>query len=403
MNNRSRLGYSRNSPYKEDRVNQIGGSAIDMTETDQPIVGTDGDTAVVMQPGSAHQFNGPVTETTLNNLEEMEADLLEAHLSTLSEEDQEEFVEKYEQLEDNMRLTALTQMFRKHKDKIKYQAGGFTYTPSTDFLPAGYVLTDVINKDPTELNTVMEGKPQSESKPAKTSQLQSTAKRQIKSKTMPAVVQPKTEPSNLPLELRMEKFLSPPPKTPSPEWFGAKRNTILDNLSDAELLDSYQAKVDANIKDPMLYQEMAKRNLLNSNASVPVSTTTSLVDTLTNKLVFLGRQPTRPTVNQTIDYDRTPTVFVDSTLSRRFQSLGKYSTREDMGLREVLFDPAQSVFLRRNDIGKYIKIQEDEVKAKYPSAYEKVYGAGTSGIPKETPKPIKRGTTINRLKFTGLK
>ncbi len=375
MNNRSRLGYSRNSPYKEDRVNQIGGSAIDMTETDQPIVGTDGDTAVVMQPGSAHQFNGPVTETTLNNLEEMEADLLEAHLSTLSEEDQEEFVEKYEQLEDNMRLTALTQMFRKHKDKIKYQAGGFTYTPSTDFLPAGYVLTDVINKDPTELSTVMEGKPQSESLP-KAQTTVSVQKRGIKTKQMPsAPVAQKAKP------------------VPNP----------LSSATDLEIFDNYRGKQSLGTKDPMLLQEMSRRNLLNSNAVVPVSATTSLVDTLTNKLVFLGRQPTRPTVNQTIDYDRTPTVFVDSTLSRRFQSLGKYSTREDMGLREVLFDPAQSVFLRRNDIGKYIKIQEDEVKTKYPSAYEKVYGEGTSGTSKETPKPVKRDTTFNRSKFKGIK
>lgn len=387
MNNRSRLGYSRNSPYKEDRVNQIGGSAIDMTETDQSIVGTDGETATVMQPGSAHQFNGPVTETTLNNLEEMEADLLEAHLSTLSEEDQEEFVEKYEQLEDNMRLTALTQMFRKHKGKIKYQAGGFTYTPSTDFLPAGYVLTDVINKDPTELNTVMEGKPQSESKPAqtvatRTSTASTPAKRQIKTKTMPALP---SETSDTRDAQRTKKLA-----------------TTLNSLPDSTIMDIYKGRQEHGIKDPILYQEMSRRNLLNSNSAIPVSATTSMVDTLTNKLTFLGRQPTRPTVNQTIDYDRTPTVFVDSTLSRRFQSLGKYSTKEDMGLREVLFDPAQSVFLRRNDIGKYIKIQEDEVKAKYPSAYEKVYGEGTSGQTAQ-PRPVKKYTTINRLKFTGLK
>ena len=306
-------------------MNQIGGSTIDMTQTDRPIVGTDGEEATIMQPGSTHQFNGPVTETTLQSLEEMEPDLLEAHLSTLSDEDQEEFVEKYVQLDENMRMTALTQMFKKHKNKVKMQAGGFTYTPSSDFLPDGYVLTDVITNSPDKTNTVKPGKPQSESLPKSG---KPTQRKQIKAKPVPAA--PVAKPVQAaPLTNKVtEGRITLPTVTIRPE--------------------------------------------------PQVSETSKLVGYASGNLPFLGRTSTRFGADSTINYDQAPTTFVDSETSKRFQSLGKYSTKEDMGLREILYDPSQQAFLQRTEFGKYKKIPKDQVMQTYPGAYEKIYGPQTN-------------------------
>lgn len=282
---RSKLGYSRNSPFKGDNVNKIASKNITMADTNKPVIGLDGSKAILMNPGEEHSFSGDVTETTPEFLFQVEDKLLEAHLSTLKKKEQQEFIDKYELLDQKMKLTALMEMANMHKDLFegqaeplqsaetpqitqpetqvpapqykkggkyrRFQDGGFNYVPSSDFLPEGFHLTEVITNRPDKTNTVDRAKiTQADSQPA------ADREKQLK----PSRKQTRVSQTNT------MKYTRP----------------SITTVTDAELLDNYEGKVQMGIKDAVTYQELVRRGLVASNAAVPQSNTTNVINQVAN-------------------------------------------------------------------------------------------------------------------------
>lgn len=139
----SQLGYSSNSPFNAAPMNQIrGDGSITMQNTRREILAfgqnggrshTEGRT---LQPGQQYQMGPNVTEMPPETLFELEPQLLEIHLGTLSKKDQMVFIEKYEPLSENMKKAALMQMFQKYQSKIiapteeSMQSGGYFQKPN---------------------------------------------------------------------------------------------------------------------------------------------------------------------------------------------------------------------------------------------------------------------------------
>lgn len=131
MDYRSKLGYSKVSPFNKERANMINADGIDMRNTSKPLLALNRKGATMLNPGGYYPgVQGQTTEMPVETLLELEPVLLELHLSTLKGDQKEEFMDKYGVLGTNMRIAALSQILAKHPEvgqqvaQMQMQDGG---------------------------------------------------------------------------------------------------------------------------------------------------------------------------------------------------------------------------------------------------------------------------------------
>lgn len=171
------MGYRDDSPYNGEASIRINSPRITMNGVGKPLMAyPENGGAYLMQPGMEYDFGDsksvlevPFAQNGMpvNNQselpgqypnEELEAILLELHLSSLSESDQDIFIDEYRKLSSNHRMVAIDAMAKKHKKHIRsakiMQSGGFNYTPLDQLTPDDFTVTEVSSNKPIKSNTV---------------------------------------------------------------------------------------------------------------------------------------------------------------------------------------------------------------------------------------------------------
>lgn len=103
MRDIDKQGFKKNSPYKNKKSITIQSPSITMSGVEFPILGTSQETGEkkIMMPNQNYNFMNTkkVKEIPLKN----DADFLAAHLSTMSEDEQDAFVDHYQSIPDDQR------------------------------------------------------------------------------------------------------------------------------------------------------------------------------------------------------------------------------------------------------------------------------------------------------------
>lgn len=118
---KNKLGYKKNSPYKNEPYIDIQGNQITMSGVDMPLLAVPNNNApTIMYPGEEHYFpnSNKVREIPMKNMKSKykkggkldHTKALQAYLESLSEEEQDRFVDHYDSLPDNDKDDLVTQM-----------------------------------------------------------------------------------------------------------------------------------------------------------------------------------------------------------------------------------------------------------------------------------------------------
>lgn len=130
---KNKLGYKKNSPYKNEPYIDIQGNNLTMQSVEFPILAVPNNNApTIMYPGEEHYFpnSNKVREIPMKNMKSKykkggkldHTKALQAYLESLSEEEQDRFVDHYDSLPDNDKDDLVTRMVM--RDGGMYQKGG---------------------------------------------------------------------------------------------------------------------------------------------------------------------------------------------------------------------------------------------------------------------------------------
>ncbi len=404
---KDKMGYKDNSPYNKSVYNKIQtGGAVTMEGVGRNLVATDGSTTRSLPPnGGNYRFSRRgVMEIEPQTLLSFEPYLLEIHLDSLSEEKQLEFLEKYEQLNESMKMAAIKQMFAKHKDHLAqvidtvsssdsieqqgrsvYQSGGAVgtqimqgqvvngreYIPISEFEKAGWTYMGVSANSPDAGNTVNTSAfPQGNTGNSiygDYAQVQGNA----------AAPQVPARGVGKPRSGNATRQVTQPPPAPTlstPVTSNPVDNTkanyqnLYQGVSDNALIQAYMAvESRGEAHDPDVVNEIRRRGF---QVGSKVSFTTAITDSasgkgdsirvltpqssLTNRMntYFNASNKSGEPAPEYISYptDETKSFKVNSKTSSRFRAMGNSN----------VFDPVQGQTLKRLPDGTYRILSADE-------------------------------------------
>jgi hypothetical protein len=272
MDLRSKLGF-REGPFQDDPTNKIKSGQISMKGVNFPLIGTDGKKAVTMRPGGSYSYGGEVTETTPQDMMDMEPQLVEAHLSTLSLKDKKIFMDRYEQITDEaMKMEVVKQMFAKHYSKIApttvaqdgvlvddrmnpsyREVNKRPYLAIEDYERAGFTYMGTAINSPNKDNTVdmarFQQGPESDPNWDGKRIAPSGARRT------------KQDQKAQPVEQQTTSQIKPQGTTVRPTVKPTSKSDKYGSVSDAELLDNFVGKQGSLVSDRELMAEIDRRGL----------------------------------------------------------------------------------------------------------------------------------------------